>query len=520
MGARHEAPRPLAAARLGGLLILSVTATAIGLRTAQAASGQLELTVVDRQTKQPIACRMHLRTAAGRPYRPKKVPFWHDHFAFPGKLTLKLPLGEYFFELERGPEYVERTGRFTINRYADDCKEVDMLRFVDMSSHGWWSGDLDVRRPVGDIELLMRADDLHVAPVVTWGNDVQPRGARSLAKTPLVRFDRDRFYHLLAGAHACPGGGFLYFNLPGPLDLPAEREEYPPPLVPLEQAHEHEGAWVDLTRPFWWDLPTLVAHGQIDSIQVAHGQLCRDRVINGEAGGKPRDTALYPGVQGNARWSQAIYFHLLECGLRVPPSAGSGSGEAPNPVGYNRLYVHVDGELTYESWWEGLRAGRVVVTNGPLLRPSVRGELPGHLFEAEEGQPLQLEIGLTLSTRQPISYLEIIKNGQVEHSIRFDEYAKTGRLPKLDFERSGWFLVRAVTDLGKTYRFAMTGPYYVRVGYKPRISRRSAQFFLDWVYERARQIKLGDPARKRAVLEYHRQARDFWQDRVERANAD
>ena len=67
MGARHEASRSLVAARLGGFLILSLTATAIGLRTAQAASGQLELTVVDRQTKQPIACRMHLRTAKGRP---------------------------------------------------------------------------------------------------------------------------------------------------------------------------------------------------------------------------------------------------------------------------------------------------------------------------------------------------------------------------------------------------------------------------------------------------------------------
>ncbi len=520
MRARHQAPKPLVAAWLAGPLILSVAAATTALRTAQAASGQLELTVVDRHTKQPIACRMHLKTAAGRPHRPKKVPFWHDHFALAGNITLTLPLGEYFFELERGPEYVERTGRFTINRYADDSKEVDMLRFVDMSSYDWWSGDLDVRRPVRDIELLMLADDLHVAPVVTWGNLGDSRAPKSLPEKPLVRFDGDRFYHVLAGAHACPGGSFTVFNLPAPLEPAPTSGEYPPPLVHLERAREHAGAWVDLTRPFWWDLPTLVAHGQIDSIQVAHSQLCRDRVIDGESGGKARDTALYPGVQGTGRWSQGIYFRLLECGLRIPPSAGSGSGEAPNPVGYNRLYVHVDGELTYEKWWENLRAGRVVVTNGPLLRPSVRGELPGHVFQAEQGEPQEFEIGLTLSTREPISYLEIVKNGQVEHSVRFDEYAKSGRLPKLYFERSGWFLVRAVTDLGKTYRFAMTGPYYVHIGYRPRISRDSVQFFLDWVYERARQIQLDDPAQQRAVLEYYREARDFWQDLLRRANAE
>ena len=42
--------------------------------------------------------------------------------------------------------------------------------------------------------------------------------------------------------------------------------------------------------------------------------------------------------------------------LRIPPSAGSGSGEAPNPVGYNRVYVHLDGDFSYQSWWKNFRA--------------------------------------------------------------------------------------------------------------------------------------------------------------------
>jgi hypothetical protein len=88
------------------------------------------------------------------------------------------------------------------------------------------------------------------------------------------------------------------------------------------------------------------------------------------------------------------------------------------------------------------------------------------------------------------------------------------------FDRSGWFLVRAVTDLSKTYRFAMTGPYYVDFDNRPRISKRSAQFFLDWVYERARRIRIADPAKRREVIEPHRQARDFWQGLIERANTE
>lgn len=481
----------------------------------------MEMTVVDRATGKPIPCRMHLRGKRDRPRKAKRMPFWHDHFAFPGRILLKLPKGNYVFELERGPEYVTRNGHFTINDFADDTKEVDLKRFVDMSADRWWSGDLGVARPPKDIELLMLADDLHVATVLTWSNEKSTWAGKSLPDDPLVRFDDNRYYQLLAGETTWPGGRLFLFNLPEPFPLPETKAEHPPPPEYLTQLRKHPRGWVDASKPFWWDLPMLVALGQVDSIQVAHSHMCRKRVLGHESHGKPRDKALYPGVSGNARWSQEIYFRLLECGLRIPPSAGSGTGESPNPLGYNRMYVHVDGELTYERWWENLRAGRVTVTNGPLLRPRVHGKWPGHVFEAEEGRQLEFEIGLTFSTRQPISYLEIIKNGQVEHSLRFDEYRASGRLPKVSFTQSGWFLVRAVTDLAKTYRFAMTGPYYVEVGHRPRISKAAAQFFLDWVYERARQIKsIDDPAQRHAVLEYHRKARDFWQRLLSEANAE
>ncbi len=210
----------------------------------------------------------------------------------------------------------------------------------------------------------------------------------------------------------------------------------------------------------------------------------------------------------------------MDCGLRIPPSAGSGSGESPNPVGYNRVYVHVDGELTYEKWWQSLRAGEAFITNGPLMKPLVDGELPGHVFHADRGKKLELEIALTLSTRETITYLEIVKDGRVEQEIRFDEYAKSGKLPPVRFDRSGWFLLRVTTDNHKTPRFAMTAPYYVEIGYERRISRSAAQFFLDWVYQRARQVKLDDPKQQSETLQWHRKARDFWRDLVAKANAE
>jgi len=482
-------------------------------------AGQFEVQVVDRATGRLLACRMHLKNERGRVQRPQGAPFWHDHFVFDGSIQLRLPTGRYTFEMECGPEYHTRDGHFVIENFADDARTIDMLRFFNMAEHGWYSGDLHVARDPADMELLMRADDLHVAQVVTWTADKRLSAGRPLPDDLLVRFDGNRFYHLAAGVHQRAGSWLSFFHLPEPLLAHGASDEYPAPSTYIEEARQQQGAWVDLRRPYSWDLPTLVALGQVDSIQVAHGQIGRTRSVGDEGQGKPRDKRRYPAPMGNGQWSQDIYFRLLECGLRIPPSAGSGSGVGENPVGYNRVYVHVDGELDYRKWFNNLRAGKVVVTNGPLMLPSVHGELPGYVFPAERGQKLELEIGLTLSTREPISYLEIIQNGKVEHTVRLEEYARDGRLPKVRFTESGWFLVRAVTDLPKTYRFAMTGPYFVEFDYQPRISRSAAKFFLDWVYQRARRIDLTDPERRREVLLIHRQGRDFWEEMVARANA-
>src|SRR5688572_25395199 len=89
-------------------------------------AAELEIRVIDAETGKPIAARMHLFDAKGKPVKPPGVVYWKDHFVFPGKTVLKLPNGKYTFELEHGPEYRMRTGNFTIDKGAADNKEVDL----------------------------------------------------------------------------------------------------------------------------------------------------------------------------------------------------------------------------------------------------------------------------------------------------------------------------------------------------------------------------------------------------------
>jgi len=489
--------------------------------------------VIDKESRQPLAARMHLKDAKGKPVKPPKVPYWKDHFVFDGSILLDLPPGMYTFDLETGPEYRTQAGYFTLMRGSADTRIVEMSRFVEMKKEGWWSGELHIHRSPEEIELLMKAEDLHIGPVITSWNDRNVFEGKPAPAKPLVQFDGDRFYQLLAAEDEREGGALLFFNLDKSLTLPGrtgKAREYPSPAKFLDEARESPSAHVDIEKPFWWDVPMWIATGKVDSIGLANNHQHRDGMYDGEAWGKPRDTALFPNPHGNGRWSQSIYYHLLNCGLRIPPSAGSASGVLPNPVGYNRMYVHCGNELTWEKWWENLKLGRVVVTNGPMLRPRVfgpganqEGALPGHVFQAEKGQTVELEVALNLAIRSPdkVEYLEVVQNGKVLHEVRLEDWKNAqGKLPPVKFDKSGWMLVRAVTNNPKTFRFATTGPYYVEIGYERRVSKASALFFRDWVFERARRVKLEDAAQQEEVLAYHKAARDFWQKKVDEANAE
>ncbi len=482
---------------------------------------ELRLTILDSATENPMPCRIHLKDITGKAVRPKGLPFWHDHFASPGVAQLEIAPGAYRFEIDRGAEYLVVTGAVMIGEGKSLELTNGLQRLADLSKEGWWSGELHVHRPLTDIQLLMRAEDLHVAPVITWWNANTEWTKRSIPSALSVQFDGNRFYNLMGGEDERAGGALLYFNLTQPLPISTAGREYPSPMKFLAEARQHQGVWVDIEKPFWYDTPVWLASGMVDSIGIAHNHMQRDGVMANEAWGRARDKKRFPDPQGNGLWTQEIYYHILNCGLRLPPSAGSASGVLPNPVGYDRMYVHLDGELTYEKWWQGFKAGRVFVSNGPLLRCRANGQLPGHIFKSETGTELVLQLEAMLNSRDPIASVEIIRDGRVIRTFSDSNWKQTGSLGAITFKESGWFLVRAIANVPNTFRFASTGPFYVEVGPGPHpISRTSAQFFFDWVRERQGQIKLSDALQQAEVMAYQKEAERFWEDKLTHANAD
>jgi len=438
---------------------------------------------VDEPRGAALPCRIHLSNAEGKPQQAAGLPFWKDHFVCNGRVTLPLAPGKYRYEIERGPEHQRTSGTLELKEGRDHTLSVQLARFADLKKAGWYSGDLHVHRPLADMELLMRAEDLHVAPVITWWNTRNLWAQQDLPREQLHQFDGNRYYHVMAGEDERGGGALLFFNLEEPLPIRKAAREFPAALSFAAEARKrNKQVWIDIEKPFWWDVPVWLASGQMDSIGVANNHMCRSQMSPTEAWGRARDEMKMPPPLGNGHWTQQIYYHALNCGLRLPPSAGSASGVLPNPVGYNRVYVHVDGDLTYAKWWAGLKAGRCFVTNGPLLLATANGKLPGHVFEADEGKAVEINLDLSLSALDRVPAIEVIRDGAVVQTVKVDDGNAAHPTVRLKFVRSGWFLARALADKKETFRFASTGPFYVAIGKNDRrIARPSVQFFLDWI---------------------------------------
>lgn len=168
-----------------------------------------------------------------------------------------------------------------------------------------------------------------------------------------------------------------------------------------------------------------------------------------------------------------------------------------------------------------MKEGRSFVTNGPLLQVTGNRQLPGHVFTSPDA--IEINVAMALRSLDRIPAVEIIRDGQVVAKLEIKNAADSKLSYLLRFEQSGWFLVRAVADNDKTFRFASTAPFYVEVGKnKVRISKASAMFFRDWTNERIECLRMAlkDEVQLADVLKPHLEAKRVWEGLIEKANAE
>ncbi len=417
-------------------------------------------------------------------------------FTANGGFRINASPGKYRIVVERGLEYerIERTAEVK----EDASLDLRPRRWANMRAKGWWSGDLHVHRPMADVPALLQAEDLNYGAVFTMWNRTDLWAGKEFPSDPARRVTAAHWMTVANAEDERGGGAWMLHQLRKPLGLekfiPAgvrTNEVWTPPgieFVRQARARKTGGPfpWFDLEKPIWWETPLMMALETPDSIGMAHNHLNQYGVLDNEAWARPRDTAKFPGPRGMLDYSLSLLYRYWNLGLRVPPSAGSASGVLPNPPGYNRAYVKIDGEFTVEKWHRGLRDGRSFVTNGPLLEWELR----------RNGD--WLEGSVRTSAREPIEGCELVAGGEVA--------ARTGASGRFRVPAGGraWAAIRCFLRTQETPRFAHTAPLFLD---GKQDASADSRYFAEWMAE-----LMEKPAARSnpGLMELYRQARDWY----------
>lgn len=504
--------------------------------------GQLRVTIVDQGTGESTPARCYLTDPARQFWSPPgainyvKPP--ERHFIAPGGFHVALPPRLYLLRVERGLEYRAVTREIEIRSGETHEEKIELTRWINMNAQGWYSGDLHNHRDWKEMPQLLLAEDLNLTPTLTeWIWDDRP-----ISVAPVTAAGAEAF-HSVDSTHAYSAFDTEIERLrdgPGAVDLVGLKSPVkfrgtllsPPNSVFAEAAHG-QGGFVDAEKITWRDVAALVALGHVDFAGLVHNHFNRHGVeTETEPWGMiPKERPEYSTPGGMPLWAMDVYYKFLNCGFRLPVSAGSASGVKPSPLGFNRVYVHLPSKFGYRAWFRNLKAGRSFATNGPVLFLSVNGHEPGETVAVLRGKssaglrrPVQpagksagnLKVLAEANTAGELERLEIVWKGKVVKSVAASPGSSALSAEfEMDPAESGWFAARAFEKPGQAVRFAHTSPLYVKVGPDRGIVPEDAKFFLTWIDREIRFYETlpGFPsdADRQAMLAFFRRARGVYE---------
>ena len=298
---------------------------------AHPAAAQLDLQIRD-EMGQPVFARVRLWSASGKappieviePAEPVVIhPDQPDlGVVLPGQGKIRLAPGTHTLRVERGTEYQAVELQFQV-KAGDRLREtVQLSRWAHMSTRGWWSGDTHVHRVQEDMEAIMKAADLHLAPTITRWNDGS--SLDQWPQDPIYVLPGDRAYSVNNSEDERGWGAALFSNLDAPVHLYSweQHGEHPGPGPAWREARSLNGH-LDLEKLIWWEAPVVATLMSPDTVGLANNHFLEEGMLDREAWGRPRDSEKYPGQTGFTNYILDLYYIYLNAGFRLPASAGS-----------------------------------------------------------------------------------------------------------------------------------------------------------------------------------------------------
>ena len=519
------------------------------------AQGSVKLEFSDKESEEPVFARIFFTKSPKKLTRPRKMLFSGDQWLAEKSLQLSPPNGDFEFTVQRGPEFSEIHGGFTIEPRAKDTVPIVVPRSISMRDEKWFSGDHLSSLPIAELTRWQFADAVDLAvsvetkmaadratPKATIDDKIDPKKsakANSANVIGLGLISTSRHFQWEHGSLTIHGSETAEnANSSKPQSVDAFQS--------LDAEKNRTQIVAELVRPWTRDVPFLLASDSIRAIQILsstnrpggddrltmakgtdNGILGKVLLANGKdktpsdvfAPIEKDDAVRFKDAQAVGKLSEFIYWQTLEAGFRITPTAGSGFDNNDTHVGYNRVYAYSETPPDEAAWWQAIQQGRTFVTNGPLLRTSINGLPPGSVQSSYRSQSILLDIAVGLSVRDPVDYLDVVFNGETIYSAKLEDHYKRGEFPPIEIDKSGWLVIRVVTEHNKGYRYATTAPFYFVFDARPRISKKAVSFFQRW--HRSAEASLADsPNQLKDYQTWIDRSRAFWESRLADSNSE
>jgi hypothetical protein len=492
---------------------------------------------IEDERGQPAAARIYVRTPGGAFHAPtralarqigrSKETFFHTR----GRFQIEVPAGECTIEAVKGFEYLPVSETLRLDPSQIVPVKLVLRRLIDMPSMNWHSGDVHMHpnhvhygayMTMEDCALYAAAEDIHVANLLI-----------SSAQSPHV-FDTEYFHGGVPDSLSTPdtllvvqeefrNTSAMYGHMPllGIKKLvepfftgepkSAHWEDYPPNYV-IARAVQDQGGAVCYTHP---------ANGP--EIPVGP-HLAREFPIDLALGAVDALDVLGNGNEEGACW---MYYHVLNCGLKCAASSGSDSrmDVMRHAVsGGGKVYVKVEGALTYPKWVQAYKAGRTFVSNGPMLFLDVDGHEPG--AEMRLRSPGAVRVTAKAQSIVPMEAIDVIVNGKVAASAKASDEGKKAEISaNIPIGQSSWIAARVVGEghrliVNDPRLFAHTSPVYCYVANAKISSGEDARVIVSWIDRLIQDVstspRFASEDRRKEVIDLFAKGRQYFQDQAAR----
>ncbi len=438
----------LAIAAPGGIVLCDLVINRSGDTPPAIPVGMVRIEVLDEQSGRKVPARLGLYDETGRTPLPSDQSLlvhryaddtrllwtaprlvWPSRnrqvFYVDGIYEATVPIGTYELVASKGPEYRIYETKLEIKEGQTTNTMITIKRYIDQPSRGWYSGDDHLhlmRTKVEDTAVwgYVAAEDVHVGNLLEMGNIVTTH-FRQPAWGKASRFLRDG--HMIVSGQEGPRtiqrGHTIHHNLQRPIRQPVDK--YFQYHEVFEESHRQGGV---------------------------SGYAHYGRSFNGRRGlvlDVPFNLVDFVEVLQGGRLITDNWYPFLNLGFKINPGAGSDFPYfGPSLPGAERYYVMLEGSFDADAWYAAFRAGKVFVTNGPLLDFTINGHGMGSEVRVARGTRLEISALAQLNPDMgDLDRIELVSHGEVVKTIPGNDDDQVKLEEVLIANESMWLAVRA-----------------------------------------------------------------------------